>query len=202
MNIILFDISDDFIKEATRLEKYGIRVIKSDVKDLVKNNKITALISPANSFGFMNGGIDKVYMDMFPNIQRTVQNKIEAIGLETNMGKCYLPIGSAITVNTNDSICPFLMVVPTMFLPCDIRGTNNIFYSFTAILFIAKNNLDYTIACPGLGTGVGMLLPKDAVDQMELAVNKVDRVIQNDNYVHLVKYCDKDNLILHKNPCE
>lgn len=66
MNIIIFDIDSEFIKEAKRLVQYGIKIIESDVDNLLNNTKINMLVSPANSFGYMNGSIDKIYMDMFP----------------------------------------------------------------------------------------------------------------------------------------
>ena len=43
-NIILFDLKDDFISEAKRLEKYGIRVVQSDVLDLDKNFKFNVIV--------------------------------------------------------------------------------------------------------------------------------------------------------------
>ena len=63
MNLIIFDITTKFINEAKRLEKYGIKVINIDANDLIKKHNVTAIVSPANSFGFMNGGIDKVYIN-------------------------------------------------------------------------------------------------------------------------------------------
>ncbi len=65
---------------AKRLEKYGIQVLQIDAEKLIEKHNIDVIISPANSFGFMDGGIDKVYMKMFDGIQSTVQNKIEKIG--------------------------------------------------------------------------------------------------------------------------
>jgi O-acetyl-ADP-ribose deacetylase (regulator of RNase III) len=122
MNIVVFDINGDFVNEAKRLEKYGLTVIKSNVENL---NNVNALVSPANSFGFMNGGIDQIYMNMYPNIQNIVQNKIKQIGLQTTLGRYYLPIGSSVTVNANNNMQ--LIVSPTMFFPGNIKNTMNVF---------------------------------------------------------------------------
>ena len=140
-NIILFDINSDFVNEAKRLEKYGILSVKLDVETLINNTKIHALISPANSFGFMDGGIDKVYSEIFPGIQKKVQDKIKTFNLETTLGRNYLPIGSAITVQTGNYKCPFLVAAPTMFFPGNIKGTNNVCAAFIAILYLAKKFL-------------------------------------------------------------
>ena len=65
MNLIIFDINKEFIQEAKRLEKYGIKVVEMNVNNLINSYQIDTLVSPANSFGYMNGGIDKVYSDKY-----------------------------------------------------------------------------------------------------------------------------------------
>ena len=199
MNIIIFDINKSFVSEAIRLEKYGIKVINIDAETLINNHKIDFIVSPANSFGFMNGGIDKIYRNIFPNIQKTVQNKIKRIGLTTNSGRYYLPIGSAITVPTFNVKCNKLICAPTMFLPGNIQRTNNVKYCFMAIMFIANNNLNNTVAVPGLGTGIGMLNPKYCIDQMEDAIKNYNTLLKNCN--NLIKHAHSDNIILNKTIC-
>jgi O-acetyl-ADP-ribose deacetylase (regulator of RNase III) len=201
MNIIVFDINKNFIKEATRLEKYGIKVIQANVKDLILQHNVTAVVSPANSMGFMNGGIDKIYMEIFPGIEKMVQDTIVKIGLKTLDNRDYLPIGSAITVNTKNKNCPYLICAPTMFLPSMIKGTNNVFISFIAILYIAKNNPNCIIACPGLGTGVGHVTSESAINQIESAIKNYNSFTDNDHYNSMIKYSDTTNLVLHKIPC-
>jgi len=195
-NIIIFDINSDFIKEAERLSKYGITIIKSDVENLINTKKIDAIVSPANSFGFMNGGIDKIYMNLFKDIQKIVQNKINDFAFGSNFGKAYLPIGSAITLQTGNSKCPNLICAPTMYLPGNIQNTNNVFLCFIALIYLAKMNMSSIIACPGLGTGVGMLTPKYAIDQIEMAILQYDIFTQSHAYQNAIKYINKLNLIV------
>ena len=195
-NIIIFDINVDFVKEAGRLSKYGIKIIKSDVENLIDTTQIDTIVSPANSFGFMNGGIDKVYMGLFKGIQMTVQNRIVGFTNTINLGKAYLPIGSAITVPTGNPKCPNLICAPTMHLPGNIRNTNNIFLCFTALIYLSKMNPSSIIACPGLGTGVGALTPKYAVDQIEMAILQYDTFVYSHAYQNSIKYMDKMNLIV------
>ena len=116
-NIIIFDTNEELINEAQRLEKYGLQAIHTDVEELVNNLQITALVSPANSFGFMNGGIDKKYMNMFMNIEQKIQNRIKDFGMKSTSDRSYIPIGSAITVPTHNSKCAYVICAPTMFLP-------------------------------------------------------------------------------------
>lgn len=197
MNLIIFDVNTEFIDEAKRLEKYGIKVIKIDVNDLIEKYNITALISPANSFGFMNGGIDKVYTNIFPGIQATVQNRISMFNIEDKFGRKYLPIGSAITVKTNKK-CSYLISAPTMFMPGSIGNTNNIYLAFLAILHIFFNNPNIIVACPGLGTGVGQLRPKDVVNQIEFAIKNYSDTITNSKYKQAILYQDATNIVIKR----
>ena len=57
------------------------------------------------------------------------------------------------------------------------------------------------IGCPGLGTGVGKLIPKDAVDQMEMALQQFNQVMQTPSYSSLIIAQDQQNLVLARNPC-
>jgi O-acetyl-ADP-ribose deacetylase (regulator of RNase III) len=164
MNLIIFDITDKFINEAKSLKKYGITVIKIDVNDLVNKYNITALVSPANSFGYMNGGIDNIYSQMFPGIQQQVQHIISA---------------------------------PTMFLPGSISNTNNIYNAFLAILQITVNNPNATIACPGLGTGVGQMDPKQVINHIEMAIRDFSGGnLNSSNYKQNILYSDKANIVI------
>lgn len=200
MKILLFDINDELIKEAKRLEKYDITSIKIDVNNLVKDKKLDFIVSPANSFGYLDGGIDSLYMKLFPGIQSTVQNTIKNIGLETKSKKYYLPVGSAITVPTCHKNCPNLISSPTMFMPEDINGTRNVTYSFLSILYIAKKNPDKVIACPGLGTGVGHINPKECIDSMEYALENYNKLMRK--HKNKLRYYDDTNLIYNKILCK
>jgi O-acetyl-ADP-ribose deacetylase (regulator of RNase III) len=171
----------------------------TDVNNLLKNVKINFIVSPANSFGTMRGGIDKVYAEIFPMIENTVQNKINFLGITLNDRQKYLPIGSAITVKTNNIKCPYLVSVPTMYLAgSDISNSKNVFYCFTSILYIANNNKNYVIACPGLGTNIGKMTPKDSIDQIEYAIKNFNNTMYNSNYLNNIKYSDNMNLVLKR----
>ena len=87
-----------------------------------------------------------------------------------------------------------------MFFPGNIKNTMNVFHCFLSILYISNNNPNLIIGCPGLGTGVGLLTPKEAVDQMELAIEHYN-ILNSDTYKKLIKYSDQNNLILHKMAC-
>ena len=78
-----------------------------DVRKVCEQLAITIIVSPANSLGFMDGGIDMMYMQMFPGIQTTVQDTIKTFNITTALGRYVLPIGSAILVETGDEKIPY-----------------------------------------------------------------------------------------------
>src|SRR5438105_945530 len=70
------------------------------------------VVSPANSYGFMDGGIDAAYRSFFGHqIERTVQDAV------TRRPEGHLPVGASLVVRTGHTRIPFLIVAPTMTVP-------------------------------------------------------------------------------------
>src|SRR5882724_7435431 len=79
-----------------------------------------AVVSPANSFGFMDGGIDGLYMNHFG---RDIQDRVRRQILEKHSGE--LVVGNADIIETGEVKIPFLMVAPTMRVPMNLGETVN-----------------------------------------------------------------------------
>lgn len=126
-----------------------------------------AVVSPANCFGNMDGGIDRVYVDFFgQEIQWRVQELIE----REPTGR--LRIGLARLVQTGHERIPFMIVAPTMEVPQPIPAAN-VFFAMAAVLRLADESPELTeVFVPGLGTGVGHVDPADAALEMEAAYSK------------------------------
>ncbi len=102
-------------------------------------------VSPANSIGFMDGGIDYVLSRvMFPGIQTAVQARIAAEGHRSGLGRAFLPIASAIWVPTPNAASCGLIAAPTMFLPHDVSATQNAYWSFLAALALHRKKAPFT----------------------------------------------------------
>lgn len=127
----------------------------------------TCFLSPANSFGYMDGGIDETYSNMFNGIQQKVQNKIKNYPFRTCGGNPYIPIGSSILSPLNELFhinnC-FLVSAPTMFRPSNVSDTNNAYIALLSTLSLIKKYNNYfhdkrnninTLICPMLCTGYG-----------------------------------------------
>ncbi len=128
------------------------------------------LVSPANSFGMMDGGMDTAITRFFGiSLERRVQERI----LDDYWGE--QPIGTSLIVETGHLKHPFLAHTPTMRVPMVIRGTDIPYVAMWAMLLAvrrhnqtAKRSIK-TIACPGLGTGIGRVPASEAARQMALA---------------------------------
>jgi O-acetyl-ADP-ribose deacetylase (regulator of RNase III) len=166
---LFFDI-DAHLLEAYDEELNGLSNVEvcsgpTDIRDLSGvASYIDAYVSPANSYGWMNGGIDAIYSQMFPFVQARVQDKIGRINPSPqSVNKPFLPVGSAtiVTVSSRDNTPSQLICAPTMEMPMSIaKKPENIYYAMYAILkvtqYLPKN---FTVAIPGLGTGVGRVPP-------------------------------------------
>jgi O-acetyl-ADP-ribose deacetylase (regulator of RNase III) len=141
-----------------------------------------AVVSPANSFGFMDGGIDGVYLDHFGSeLQVRVRRQI----YEHHHGE--LIVGAADIVETGDKSIPFLIVAPTMRVPMNLHDSVNPYLAARAIfLLIATRTFSTgehaglkvsdkvrTVAIPGLGTGVGKVGYNTCARQVRAAIDDV-----------------------------
>lgn len=146
-----------------------VEVLHANIKTLPRD--CVTYVSPANSLGFMDGGIDWVLSrEMFEGLQETVQRRIERIGLQTVLGRYYLPVGSACIVPT--SRCnSWLICAPTMFLPHDVSKTRNAYWSFLAALVLherwcKKTGFNTTLIATSHCCGYGHMSPAESAKQM------------------------------------
>ena len=170
MNLVLCCI-DDSLADAWRHDFENVpdvRIITGDICEV----DCDAIVSPANSFGFMDGGLDRALSEHFGwDLERRVQDLIAQRPMRE------LLVGEALVIATEDSRIPWLICAPTMRVPMRIRTTVNAYLAMKAILTAARTHNEeipiQTIAVPGLGTGVGQLAPNLASAQMAQAYREV-----------------------------
>jgi O-acetyl-ADP-ribose deacetylase (regulator of RNase III) len=156
--------SDLDVVEALRcafLAAPEIEVCAGDILTVASNT----VVSPANSQGYMDGGIDRAYLGFFgAEIQVRVQ---EAIARRL---AGYLPVGSSLVVSTGHPRIPYLLLAPTMCGPEYVPAEHS-YRAMRAVLRIASSNgqVGEAVYCPGLGTGVGGIDPGIAAKQMARA---------------------------------
>ena len=173
MSIKFISLHDEWIDSMKEHFKNILFVTaeKGDIRTIPIENH--CFVSPANSLGFMDGGIDLVLSrEIMPGIERKVKKRIQDLGIMSSMGRPYLPIGSVISVPHD--LNTFLIVTPTMFLPHDVRGTQNAYWSFYAALkmwrkLCTQKNKKFNLVVTSHCCGVGRMSGKESAEQMKRA---------------------------------
>jgi O-acetyl-ADP-ribose deacetylase (regulator of RNase III) len=134
-----------------------------------------AVVSPANSFGDMSGGVDKRIDDFFGGAaQAAIRARIQSEFLGE------LPVGMAIVVPMPSTRIRYVIAAPTMRVPQDVAGTLNAYLAMRAVLVairehnVASNAPIRSVAVPGLCTGVGQMPCAEAAAQMRAAFDNVE----------------------------
>lgn len=168
MQIILV-YRDDALGAAWRScfrDRPDIRIVRRDITTV----SCDAVVSPANSFGFMDGGLDAALTERFgSNLQIDLQRRIR------DLPEGELLVGKALVIPTRDSRIPWLIAAPTMRVPMsfNIATSINAYLAMKAILIAAKTHPGIgSVAIPGLCTGVGRMPPATASKQMSAAYNE------------------------------
>ncbi|HEX9058989.1 MAG TPA: macro domain-containing protein [Clostridia bacterium] len=153
------DINNEVIESLKNQfgEDKGINFICGDILKVARG----AVVSPANSYGYMDGGIDEAYIRYFGlELEVAVRNRLSLIGGS-------LPVGSAFTIETGDERIPYMIFAPTMEMPGEVLP-RNCYLAMRAILReIDRSNGRYDeVYCPGLCTGTGYVSPESAAEEM------------------------------------
>jgi O-acetyl-ADP-ribose deacetylase (regulator of RNase III) len=134
-----------------------------------------AIISPANSFGYMDGGVDLAYCRFFGF---ELQDRLQAHLHEHHFGE--LPVGSAVVIETRNPKIPYLISAPTMRVPSSVRRSINVYLAFRAALIsavkhneVAVGSSIQSLAAPGMGTGIGEVSPSRAARHMRIAYDSI-----------------------------
>lgn len=172
MQIILGDKNPDLI-DAWQVEFGGLPDVTIRGGNILMA-RADALVSPANSFGFMDGGFDYSISEIFnwkiqPVVQYVIRNK--------HAGE--LVVGAAEIVATGNEQFPYLVCAPTMRVPQNVADTVNAFLAMRATLLAVKSfNAENgavikSVAIPGLCTGVGRMPFDRCARQMRAAYDLV-----------------------------
>lgn len=171
------DLADAWRKFCGDVAGIEIEVHHGSIFDL----QCDAVVSPANSFGFMDGGIDMLYSRRFG---WQVQERLQKLIREHHGGE--LLVGAAEIVET-DAHIPFLIAAPTMRVPMILRDSVNPYLAARAVLLLIQNGtfrdgawadqrineVVHSVAFPGLGTGVGQIGPAVCAHQVRAAIDDV-----------------------------
>ena len=152
--------------------------------------KTDCVVSPANSFGFMDGSLDLVISE---TLGWQVQTKLQILLNEKYNGE--LLVGQAVLVETDNKEIPYCISAPTMRIPMLLTGTVNVYLAAKAIFRVLKENKDKIniVTISGLGTGVGRVPFSVCANQMKQAYD--DIWLDKDRFPEALKIA----MVKHKN---
>src|ERR1043166_5653363 len=131
MRILLVDRSAPMVRswQTAFADRDDVEVIEDDYFA----RPAAAMVSPANSFGIMDGGLDAAIRD---TLGFAVQQRAQRVIVERHHGE--LPVGAAELVETGDARWPVLVIAPTMRIPESVAQTLNAYLAFRAVLLACK----------------------------------------------------------------
>lgn len=169
MKIILIDVNPGMIAAWRNFFAGGkdVTIVHGDMTKI----SCDAMVSPANSFGFMDGGIDYALSERFGwDLEKKLQKKIK----ELPEGE--LLVGQALILETGDKIVPYIISAPTMRVPMDFNiGTSlNAYQAMKAVLIKARTHPGInSVAVSGFCTGSGRMHPDVSAKQMRFAYDEI-----------------------------
>ncbi|MBW3624974.1 MAG: macro domain-containing protein [Armatimonadetes bacterium] len=180
MQILLSAVEDSLVDAWQRFcgELDFVTVHHGSILDLTCD----AVVSPANSFGFMDGGVDLLYSRYFG---WHVQGRLQQLIREKHQGE--LLVGAAEIVETDNPKIPYLISAPTMRVPMILRDSVHPYLAARAALLLIQHavfssgaregmrvkEVVRSVAFPGLGTGVGQVSPNTCARQVRAAIDQV-----------------------------
>ncbi|MCB9637315.1 MAG: macro domain-containing protein [Myxococcales bacterium] len=143
---------------------------------------VDAVVSPANSFGFMDGGMDRLLTERFG---QELQARLQQMIRTHHHGE--LLVGTAEILETEQEMPAFLISAPTMRVAMPLSHSVNPYLAARAVFLLWKFGVIRegrwageavskhvkSIAFPGLGTGAGGIPPVVCAKQMRDAITEV-----------------------------
>jgi O-acetyl-ADP-ribose deacetylase (regulator of RNase III) len=159
MKLTLVDLEADVTAALTRAFARwpDVHVVQDNLVATAENT----VVSPANAYGFMDGGIDAAYATGFPGVEERVRDAI------ARRPEGYLPLGAAVMVPVKHDRIEYVIAATTMLSP-ETVSSENAYRAMRAILRLAASRPKEvrSVYCPGLCTGVGMVPATAAAEAM------------------------------------
>lgn len=185
--LVLVDLQGELCQEFSKAFK-GVENVEVNNGEFEKV-EFDCIVSAANSFGLMDGGVDGAITGYFgEQMMKRVQQKI----IDEYCGE--QPVGTSFIIRGNEewnqNKNKYVAHTPTMRVPMNIRQTENVYQAMKAMLVAVYNfnksvdeahkpywvNRINTVACTGLGTFCGEVPFRKAAKDMKMAYDNVINV--------------------------
>lgn len=151
MNIYLLDINKSIINQWNLYfgDCSDVKIVNMYLDDFLNTYDVDCVVSPANSYGIMDGGFDAAISDYFGcDLMKVVQDKI--------IKECYGEqiVGTSIIVDIPRSDKK-LIHTPSMRIPSRIKDPMVIYYCMRSTLMLALDSGIKNIVIPAFGGSCG-----------------------------------------------
>lgn len=146
----------------------NVKLINDDFKNFIRKNKVQCVVSPANSFGLMDGGYDLALTEWYGN---QLQERVQEYIIKNYYGE--QPVGTSFIIETNKDN-QFLIHTPTMRTPEQIVDARIIYQCMRTTLIEAKKNNIKSILIPMFGGSAGNVKPQIVSKMMLKAYTQIN----------------------------
>lgn len=151
---------DDFL---SAYDGITIEVVRSDIISC----DAEVIASAGNSFGMMDGGIDKIINYNLNFISSNVQEILR----ERYFGEC--PVGDCILVKTDHQKFKYLCYAPTMRVPENVSTTINAYLALKSVLIKCLNHKVKSVVVPLFCGGAGEMPVNKICHQYRMALESL-----------------------------
>lgn len=162
IKIYLLDINPMMTNEWNRAFKdcNNITVVHNDLNTFLKNTPVDCVVSPANSYGLMDGGYDYAITRWYGH---SLMNKVQKYIIDELYGE--QTVGTAICIET-DKIPKYLIHSPAMRTPEIIYDYRVVYDCMRNTLIQAMKHNIKSIVVPAWGGGCGRVEPNIIANMM------------------------------------
>ncbi len=145
----------------------NVTAVCDDFKHFMDTTDVECVVSPANSYGLMDGGYDLAISEWFGwDLMKKVQRYI----LDNFKGE--QPVGTSFIIDTGVKDKK-LIHTPTMRVPSSIRDPMVIYHCMRTCLMTALDNNVKSIVIPAFGGGCGYVRPQPICEMMFHAYEQI-----------------------------
>jgi O-acetyl-ADP-ribose deacetylase (regulator of RNase III) len=184
MKIYIIDESKQKIEIAKQYFKNtDIEFVDENFSEFMKREDVECIVSPANSFGLMDGGYDLAITEWFGD---QLQERVQKYIIKNYYGE--QPTGTSFIIKANDK-GQKLIHTPTMQTPRMILDPFIIYQSMRSTLMCAYKNKVKSILIPLFGGGCGRVNTRTIAKMMRLAYDQIHNPPKqlDWNYAHEVE---------------
>ena len=169
------------LKNTFRHEK-EIEVVNDELAHFLDTNNIECIVSPANSFGLMDGGYDLAISEYFGN---SLQKKVQKYIIDNYYGE--QPVGTSFIIKI-DKTNKYLIHTPTMRIPEPIVDKTIIYQCMRTTLMEAYKNNIKSIVIPMFGGSAGEVDPLTISKLMLLAYKQIKNPDKKISWDHILYF--------------